>query len=185
MNSKQQASEQTRAQLITAAFSTLREHGANKLTLDAVAKLAEVSKGGLLHHFPNKEALLDALLRQLLDDYRKTVEDFYEREPDSRGRWLRAYIRATFSTEDLLPIELLAMLFAAISEYPNLLRLVQDDFQDWQKRLASDGVAQARVRLIRMAADSYWQERLFGMGESAEERQDLMNELLAWVEDRK
>ena len=30
----------------------------NDLTLDAVAKQAGISKGGLLYHYPNKEALL-------------------------------------------------------------------------------------------------------------------------------
>jgi AcrR family transcriptional regulator len=38
------------------------EAGATHLTLDAVAKSAGVSKGGLLYHFPSKEALLEGML---------------------------------------------------------------------------------------------------------------------------
>ncbi|MDQ1053011.1 AcrR family transcriptional regulator [Arthrobacter sp. SORGH_AS 212] len=48
------------------AFATLLiEVGERAATLDAVARKAGVSKGGLLYHFPNKEALIQALLDQL------------------------------------------------------------------------------------------------------------------------
>jgi AcrR family transcriptional regulator len=183
MNSKQQAAVQTRAHLIEAALNTLRQHGANNLTLDAVAKASAMSKGGLLHHFPTKEALIEALLRQLFTDYEQQVQGVYEREAEGVGRWLRAYIRTTFNIEEPLPMELLGMLLSAITEYPNLLRLVQVDHQQWEERLMSDGLPLARARAIRMAADSYWQERLIGIGaRSAEERHDLVNELLNWAE---
>jgi AcrR family transcriptional regulator len=39
--------------------------GERAATLDAVAKRAGVSKGGLLYHFPNKEALISATLERL------------------------------------------------------------------------------------------------------------------------
>lgn len=40
--------------------------GERAATLDAVAKEAGVSKGGLLYHFPNKEALISALLERFV-----------------------------------------------------------------------------------------------------------------------
>lgn len=183
MNIKQQAAFQTRAHLVETALNTLRQHGPNNLTLDAVAKASTVSKGGLLHHFPTKEALMEAVLRQLFADYEKQVQRFYEQEAEGVGRWLRAYVRASFSIEESLPMELLRMLLSAITEYPNLLQLVQVDYQQWEERLMSDGLPLTRVRAIRMAADASWEERLIGIGDrSAEERRDLVNELLNWVE---
>ena len=48
------------------AFETLLiDVGERAATLDAVAKKAGVSKGGLLYHFPNKEALIEVLLDRL------------------------------------------------------------------------------------------------------------------------
>jgi AcrR family transcriptional regulator len=47
------------------------EHGERSATFDAVAAAADVSKGGLLYHFPSREALVDGLvdrLAALLDD---------------------------------------------------------------------------------------------------------------------
>jgi len=47
----------TRDRLLDAFESLLIAHGPRAATLDAVAAAAEVSKGGLLYHFPSKAAL--------------------------------------------------------------------------------------------------------------------------------
>lgn len=44
-----------RTQMLEAAIQIVNEQGTDSLTLDAVAKRAEVSKGGLLYHFKNKK----------------------------------------------------------------------------------------------------------------------------------
>jgi AcrR family transcriptional regulator len=51
---------------VLGAFEALLiEVGERAATLDAVAKRAGVSKGGLLYHFPSKEALIAALLERM------------------------------------------------------------------------------------------------------------------------
>lgn len=55
----------TRDRLLDAAEALLAEGGPRALTLDAVAAAAEVSKGGLLYHFPSKDALVEGLLDRL------------------------------------------------------------------------------------------------------------------------
>lgn len=50
-----------RAKLIDAFVTTLLDHGERASTLDAVATAAGVSKGGLLYHFPSKDALVEGL----------------------------------------------------------------------------------------------------------------------------
>src|SRR5215216_5514144 len=51
-----------RAELLDAAIAVIRRDGAQRLTLDAVAAEAGVSKGGVLYHFGSKRALIDGLL---------------------------------------------------------------------------------------------------------------------------
>lgn len=51
-------SNSKRSSILLAASIVVKNNGVEKLTLEAVAKEAGVSKGGLLHHFPNKEALI-------------------------------------------------------------------------------------------------------------------------------
>jgi AcrR family transcriptional regulator len=51
--------------VLDAFEAVLIDVGERAATLDAVAKRAGVSKGGLLYHFPNKEAMIGALLERL------------------------------------------------------------------------------------------------------------------------
>lgn len=53
---------QQRERLFHAALSVALERGFGHVTMDAVARCAGVSKGGLLYHFPSKTHLIRALL---------------------------------------------------------------------------------------------------------------------------
>lgn len=181
MSTKQSTSLQTRERLINAAMQTMRDHGVEALTLDSVAREAGVSKGGLLHHFRSKDALVEAILRQLFAEFEALVQRFYDHEHTMPGRWLRAYVRATFADEGL-PLEVSAMLLASLTENEALLALIQEDFYGWEERLAKDGIHPTRARVIRLATDAYWVERLMGVEPKGQaERQALMNELLSLI----
>jgi AcrR family transcriptional regulator len=83
-----------RHQLLDVAARLCIEHGLHALTLDAVAREAGVSKGGLLHHFPSKQALLHALSRACFEDLdRRLVEELARDRSPSKGRFARAYLK--------------------------------------------------------------------------------------------
>ena len=52
----------SRENLLVAAETVIIEKGFAHLTLEAVAAQANLSKGGLLYHFPTKDALIEALV---------------------------------------------------------------------------------------------------------------------------
>jgi AcrR family transcriptional regulator len=54
-----------REKVLDAFQRLLIEHGERETTLDAVARAAGVSKGGLIYHFGSREALIDGLLARL------------------------------------------------------------------------------------------------------------------------
>lgn len=150
--------QDTRDRLIEAAITVLRERGGHALTLDAVAKQAEVSKGGLLHHFATKEALILALVRHLYGLFERQVVGYYEADPEPVGRWLRAYIRASFDPFPV-PLQALTGLFSFVNEYTLLQETTQEDLNRWEARFATDGVPLAQAAIIRMACDSHWTEQ--------------------------
>lgn len=177
MASKQTAAAQTRHQLIEAALRVLQLHGGVGLTLDAVAQQAGKSKGGVLHHFPSKDALVEAVLRELFAAYETQVQFYLEQEPPGPGCLLRAYVRATFD-DDPIPLELSTLLMAVV-ENPLLVALIRENFEHWRRRLLADGVPPARAMVIQQAADAYWTERLMGVAPNDEaSRKDLRDELL-------
>lgn len=56
----------TRARILAAAAELAKEKGAAHISIEAIAHRAGISKGGLLYHFPKKDALIRALVEQHL-----------------------------------------------------------------------------------------------------------------------
>ncbi len=172
------AGQRTRERLVEAAFATVRELGVSGLTLEAVARQAGVSKGGLLHHFRSKDALVEAALGQLLAGFAARVEELVEAEPPGAGRWCRAYVRASYA-EDPIPLELGMLLLRSITDNPALAALLHADSERWRRRLADDGLPEARAALVRQAADAAWLEQMMDPDMDAGLRAQVEQELLA------
>lgn len=174
----------TREKLLNSALHTLQTQGVAGLTLARVADEAGVSKGGLLHHFPSKEALMEGLLKQLLSDFDTSVQHWYEQEvtrnTPAAGRWVRAYIHASFE-ENGPSLEVSVMLLNSLNEHVALFRLLQANFAHWQHVLTHDGIPAARATIIRQAADAVWMERLLE-ADGLAEREAVMQELLMLAE---
>jgi AcrR family transcriptional regulator len=173
----------TRTRILESSIKTLLTHGVTGLTLDAVAEEANISKGGLLHHFRSKDALVEAILRQLFADFEVLVQHYYEQESDTPGRWLRAYIRASFDDKVDLPLGLVPVLAGAVLENDELLQVIQDDGAMWQQRLVNDGISPPRATVIRQAADAQLVEKLLGpIPETQAQCDAVMDELLRLVD---
>ncbi|MEY4761146.1 MAG: hypothetical protein RLZZ200_1002 [Pseudomonadota bacterium] len=69
------------------------EAGFVGLSLDAVARAAGVTKGGLIHHFPSKQALLDAICEGLIERLDELIDGLLAEEPATWGCFTRAYLR--------------------------------------------------------------------------------------------
>ena len=71
-------------------------HGFVGVSLDEVAAEAGVTKGGLFHHFPNKQALIEAVFDHELAMLDQLLDGFLAKDTVSYGCFTRAYIRGTF-----------------------------------------------------------------------------------------
>lgn len=87
--------ETTKALIIEAAIETAHALGAGGFTLDAVVARIPQSKGALLHHFPSKLALLEAVIDHLARDFLDAVHAAAALDPDPYVRLSRAYLRVT------------------------------------------------------------------------------------------
>lgn len=82
--------------LIAVARDVFTEQGADASLCD-VARRAEVGMGTLYRHFPNREALLEALLRSSFDDLVARAEELQASDDsaDALMRWLQEIIAFT------------------------------------------------------------------------------------------
>lgn len=158
----------------------VREQGLEVLTLEAVALQAGVSKGGLLYHFPSKDALLAGMAHYLIEEFEQAVEAAAAQDTDiSPGRWLRAYVRVTFA-ECVSNDTLLQGLIALAAENPALSVPKGEAFRRWQERAEGDGLEKQRATIVRYAADGFWLADWLGVAEKeGAEREALRDALLA------
>jgi len=87
-------SADTRHLLLATARSILLE-GEGTLTLDAVARRSGVSKGGLIHHFPNREALVEAIVDDLIQQFNCATGPLQGPGADGSMADARAYVDAS------------------------------------------------------------------------------------------
>lgn len=169
---------ETRATILDAAFRVARG-GGGRFTIDAVAREAGVSKGAVLHHFPSKEALAGGMLEQQLDEFDALIERRLAEEPEGEtGRWLRAYVRASFEMGAGDPAVNDALL-AAMATEPGLLSSFEGRFESWRRRAEADGVDRTGANLVRLAVDGLATAESFGIGApEGEEREDLLEALV-------
>jgi AcrR family transcriptional regulator len=173
----------TRDRLLQATSHIIQTQGIERLTLDAVAKEAKVSKGGLLYHFATKEAPIAGVIQSLMDEFDADIERELEldRSPESPGSWLRAYVKATFNGKPL-PTKLISSLVLVASCNPELLQLVQGKFDGWQQKILANGLDPVRASLVRLATDGFGDAELFGyMPPNAALHQELLAMLLAMI----
>jgi AcrR family transcriptional regulator len=155
----------TRQQILHAAFALIRREGVARLTIEAVAQEAGLSKGGVLYHFRSKEALIQAMVASLVERFDSDIETARRQEPanerDVPGSWLRAYIRASEGPAE--DDEDTVALLAAVSSDPRLLAPLQEQYARWQAQAEADGVDPALATVIRLALDGLWMADLFGL----------------------
>ncbi len=74
-------SKRSRDSVLLAALTIIARDGAVKLTLDAIARESGISKGGLLHQCPSKEAVLKALVEYQLEHFDQISQDVLDAPP--------------------------------------------------------------------------------------------------------
>lgn len=144
------------------------------MTLESVAKEAGVSKGGLLYHFPNKDALIESMIEHMVQGHTERIRKEYEQDDfgTNQGRWLRALTRTNFQSEDL---ELSAGLTAAVLLQPDLLEVNRRAYETRQTLIEQDGVDVVWANIIRLVGDGIWFSELLGF---APPRESLKTQIL-------
>lgn len=147
-------------------------HGMTGVTLEAVADRAGVSKGGLLYHFPSKEALVDGFGERLSDRVEQLVADA-PTEPAEVVRWYLNYEiqgageRRTFTS-------LLAALHANESDTTGFVLSVLDRLHE-PLTVVDPYVAE----LVRLVGDGMYLSALLGLRSTSTELRGRIVEELA------
>lgn len=140
--------------MLDAAQAVVLREGAARLTLDAVARRAGVSKGGVMYNFPSKQALLKAMLERLVAHNNDAHARITERLPDKRGRSLKAYVMNSVRALDA-DDRVSAALLAAVANDPALLKPASRYFSERFGKLSRD-LPFERAALVHLATEGLW-----------------------------
>jgi AcrR family transcriptional regulator len=144
--------ERMKERILRAAADAVRRTGAN-VSLDAIARAADVSKGGLMHHFQTRERLVLALVESMYGEFEAAVRAELSERDTAPGRLTRAYIRASFA--GLEPSEEASdhLLLAQLSNLPAVRRYLEELSTRWLADLTEDGVHPRIARLVMAATE--------------------------------
>lgn len=182
---RKKAPDEVRRRLIAAGITLAAESGADAVTVDAVSRMAGVSKGGFQHHFPSRRALLDALFEEIWGRFQKLWDRCVEQDAEPVGRLSRAYLHTndTGHTEEMRSLSRASLAFT----------LSDDEFRRrWAERtsdlLPNDEAptleGQAKLLICRLAADGLWLAELLGVhAPSPELRAELVRQLDALTKE--
>ncbi|BBG60169.1 MULTISPECIES: TetR/AcrR family transcriptional regulator [Providencia] len=164
-------------ELLKAARVIAGREGIAALSLNAVAKEAGVSKGGLLHHFPSKQELIHALFIELLDIMDTRIAVIMTSDINTNGRFSRAYLHYIGELKESDESFQLAFLSLAMPMEPVLRKC----WRDWMLQHLEDGDEFDNSylgALVRYAADGLWLSALTeGPTLSEQERDAIIHRL--------
>jgi AcrR family transcriptional regulator len=174
----------TREHILQAAVELVLTEGSSALTLEAAAKAAGVSKGGLLYHFPSKEALILGMI-DARQEWLKTIIQEERRQlpqPDAPGSFHRALIHAGFKTF-IACNDLTAGMLAVVAQDPAAIERIQQGVLELSALRDQDGIPRAISNLILSSMDGIKMHRVIGLPlPSQAEIDDLRNLLFQLID---
>lgn len=171
-------SERTRATVIQAALAIIARDGAGKLTLDAIARESGISKGGVMHQFRTKQAVLEALLdHQVAHSDQRTEVHLAKIDPASGEANLQAQI-AVLREVSTDPTSVTYALLGAMAEDPHLLSIVRVAGEPKLRALKAEAKDQDMALLRWVAARGLAIPALMGMCPLTQEERAHLFDLL-------
>lgn len=161
----------SRDRLLDAAEDLVSAQGATNLTLDAVAKAAGVSKGGLLYHFPTKDALLQAMVDRHLEEVDRRVAALVAGGGRYATNPVLAYVHALLET---IPAKRAvgAALLAASATNPALMQPCRQHYARSLERLGALPCGFERAATVLLAVDGLLLTELIRMSPFTPEQRE-------------
>ncbi|MCR8658696.1 TetR/AcrR family transcriptional regulator [Paenibacillus endoradicis] len=166
--------------ILEAASKVVLSEGVNRLTLEAVALEAQISKGGLLYHYGTKDELIKAMNLRVIEQFR----EFIEHELVTGASYPKAYLLASLkSLQDTEYLNISTSLLAAISNNHAVLDLWKEDYQKIKENFNKAKIRNELSLLIQATCDGIWFSRVLKMTYiDAAEGEKIIMELLRQLE---
>lgn len=186
----QRLTDRKRVAIVSAAIEEFLAAGFDATSMDRIAARASVSKRTVYNHFPSKEALFAAILRQLWDASEEGSAPAYRTAEPLRGQLLELLMRKLRLLNDEAFLSLARVAIAAGIHSPERARDMvarlgerEEDLTVWVRAAAADGrlttsdpafAAQQLQGLVK--AFAFWPQVTMGQPSLSEREQKKVAE---------
>lgn len=159
--SKMKKEKNLRAKILDAALRVLSKNGYRKITVEAIAEEAGMSKGGVFYYFSSKDEILLGTLDRYNELFSEQREEVLKSLPKSRGGMLLAsfivMLRGANETEQAIP-NLVSML-----DFPEFRDKLAEMKRMFFKDLSKGLPVAYRCRLAEafLLMDGLWMDKMF------------------------
>lgn len=143
-----------RAIILDAIVDLVEEGGIKAITYDAVSEKANITRGGLLYHFPSREDLVLGVHEHICSRWAATMANTVEADPDGQSIKSKtlAYVKGASSANR---VEMILLLESAMDKA--VQELWQSVIDDWAPPLPDPNDEEAmELFLVRLAAEGLW-----------------------------
>lgn len=144
----------TRERILIKACQLVAREGFTRLTIDRVAKESELSKGGLLYHFPSKETLEKSMIEYVMEISNKNVDEKVSDESPP-NKWLSGSVRAVFEEAGLQDLTSPGLLATMISN-PDFIESWRKRYIEWHETLIDESSDPILSYIVFLALDGLW-----------------------------
>lgn len=142
-------------QILLNAAKIIYEEGIQQLTLDYLAEISNITKGGVLYHFQNKENLLVKMNEMIIDLFDQKIEE-HKNTLTGVAKFTRAYAYATLDYVNKPETALLPAVLITSPENDACANLWQEASQRWDQLVALDSGAQEKNVQLKFLCDGIW-----------------------------
>lgn len=170
--------------LLDAFAHVVVEDGERGATLEAVAERAGVTKGGLLYHFPSREALVDGLIDRIRTALDADLDAMRHAPEGPVAYHLRTSVPGDATDELLDRLVTAAGLLAGSGRHPAVADAVRRAQARWYELLVETVDDPAVARVVTLVADGLWfTPRTFAPVEGSDPRSAVgIDDVVAVVE---
>jgi AcrR family transcriptional regulator len=147
----QTRSERSRKAAIDAALTIIARDGPGQLTFDAISRESGISKGGLMHQFPNKSAMLKALIEHQIKHYYDIAVDQMSSKAATSSEPVLAATLSTVRQFAMNPHPAAFVFLEVLVEDPQLMSYSRDIEAGTVERIKAEA-ADPDLSLLRWAA---------------------------------
>lgn len=154
----------TREGLLEIAEGIVRSEGAAGLTIDALARAARISKGGVQYSFSSKDDLVRALIERWTHQFDALLGEMDDLPP---ADLVRKYIKVTRSSQAAMNAKMAGLMIAYIQNPQNIMETRQW-YRSMFARLSGGASDTQAARVAVLAVEGLFLLRIAGIDEDGE-----------------